>query len=266
MDTLLQQFAPITLAEMQKVKLMQRTDTKYLTTPEKLHQLLAMAVNQYHVQEINGQRIAHYATLYFDTPDNNMYNMHQHGHVNRQKVRIRSYLDSQQHFLEVKTKDNHGKTNKQRITLKETPDTLHTTPQQFIIHPWTKQHCYPFLRQHLRYDPETLTAKMQNQFQRITLVNKQLTERLTIDTQLQFNLLNNQPTQQLQHIVVIELKRDVRQPSYATQLLRQQRIFPQPFSKYSLARAMTDNTVRVNRFKERLHNIKRLQQQANNPL
>lgn len=60
-------FAPITLQQMSSVKLMNRTDTKFVTNTGKLRQLLQMAKNDYYVQEIDGCRNLEYDTTYFDT-------------------------------------------------------------------------------------------------------------------------------------------------------------------------------------------------------
>ena len=114
MKSILQNFQPISLDEMSGVKLLNRTDTKFVTSLNQLRKLLSMAEHDYRVQEINGQRIAHYYSTYFDTPTNDMYMRHQNGHQNRQKLRIRSYVDSHLNFLEVKTKNNHGRTKKKR--------------------------------------------------------------------------------------------------------------------------------------------------------
>ena len=88
MDHLLASFAPITLAEMSSVKLMNRTDTKFVTTLPKLMQLLKMAQDDYYAQEIDGERNMLYDTTYFDTNDYAMYRQHQCGHTNRQKIRF----------------------------------------------------------------------------------------------------------------------------------------------------------------------------------
>ena len=51
----------------------------------------------------------------FDTDDFAMYRIHQSGHTGRQKMRFRTYVSSDLQFLEVKTKNNHGRTKKKRI-------------------------------------------------------------------------------------------------------------------------------------------------------
>ena len=108
---------PITLDEMSGVKLLNRTDTKFVTNVPTLMRLLEMASDEYYAQDIDGARIAPYYTVYFDTDDCAMYHCHEAGHANRQKLRVRSYVDSDLHFLEVKTKNNRGRTKKKRLTL-----------------------------------------------------------------------------------------------------------------------------------------------------
>jgi hypothetical protein len=91
MKNLLNAFEPITLDEMKSVKLMNRTDTKFVTNTSRLRQLLKMARQDYYVQDIDGQRNPDYDTTYLDTRTFDMYAQHQYGHTNRQKVRFRTY-------------------------------------------------------------------------------------------------------------------------------------------------------------------------------
>ena len=91
-ETIISQFDPITLAEMKSVKLMNRTDTKFVTTRQMLERLLELAQGDYFAQEIDGERNMLYDTTYFDTRDYGMYHEHQTGHTNRQKIRFRTYV------------------------------------------------------------------------------------------------------------------------------------------------------------------------------
>ena len=115
MQRILSTYSPISLDEMQGIKLMNRIDTKFVTTTGVLSQLLLMANGAYRVQEIGGERNMRYNTTYLDTPDYQMFYAHQWGHANRQKVRFRTYVSSDIQFLEVKTKNNHGRTKKTRM-------------------------------------------------------------------------------------------------------------------------------------------------------
>ena len=239
MNALISKFQPISLSEMGGIRLMNRSDTKIVTSIDKLMQLLQMAGDEYRVQEIDGKRNMSYATIYYDSKDYAFYNAHHDGHAGRQKVRVRSYVDSHLSFLEVKTKDNHGKTYKNRISADD------ASAQEF-------------LKQVLHLDPQLLEQKLENSFHRITLVNRAMTERLTIDTDLSFQNLTTGMKCSLPRLAIIELKRDGLQPSPILPMLRELRIHPGGFSKYCIGEALTNPSLRTNRLKPRLQKLKKI--------
>jgi len=258
MDDIIRTYQPITLDEMSGIKLMNRTDTKFVTTVDRLEELLVLAHDDYRAQEIDGQRMAGYYTAYFDTPDNNMYVVHQNGHAGRQKLRIRSYVDSGLNFLEVKTKNNHGRTKKKRVDMVGF-DPMHPDHGIRFMRQDEQYRSYDeFLRKHLRYDPTVLSEHLENNFHRITLVNKAKTERLTIDLDLKFHNLKTDRRADLTGLVIIELKRDGLQPSPILGMLRELRIKPSGFSKYCMGSALTNPSLKRNNFKERLRLVERL--------
>ena len=244
MTDLLNTFAPITLEEMSGVKLMNRTDTKFVTNLQKLKQLLEMAQADYYVQDIDGGRNLEYDTTYFDTTSFDMYRQHQCNHTNRQKIRFRTYCVSGLQFMEVKTKNNHGRTKKKRI---EVTDMNLADDEKRV-----------FLGKHLRYGVDTLQPALNNHFSRITLVNKGKTERLTIDSTLSFNNLQSGRHLDMDNLVIIELKRDGLCYSPVLEMLRQLRIQPHGFSKYSMGSALTNPLLPVNRFKRKLIEVNKL--------
>ena len=258
MDSIISTYSPISLDEMSGIKLMNRTDTKFVTTVDRLKLLLMLARDDYRAQDISGTRIASYYTAYYDTPDNNMYIVHQNGHAGRQKLRIRSYIDTGLNFLEVKTKNNHGRTKKKRVDMVGFDPNNPDHGIRFLAQDEQFRSYDQFLRKHLRYDPTVLTQHLENHFNRITLVNKAKTERLTIDTGLQFHNLKTDLTADLTGLVIIELKRDGLQPSPILGMLRELRIKPSGFSKYCMGSALTNPALKRNNFKERLHMIERL--------
>ena len=115
-----------------------------------------------------------------------------------------------------------------------------------------------FLRKHLRYDPTILTERLENNFHRVTLVNKAKTERLTIDTDLCFHNLVTGNDVDLTGLAIIELKRDGLKPSPVLGMLRDLRIKTSGFSKYCMGTALTNPTLKRNNFKERLRMIERM--------
>ena len=241
MTDLIGSFAPITLEQMSGVKLMNRTDTKFVTTLERLRLLLQMAQDDYYIQEIDGERNMEYDTTYFDTTAFDMYRQHQYGHANRQKIRFRTYVSSHLQFMEVKTKNNHGRTKKKRIEVTDM-DVTDVVKREF-------------LEKHLRYGVDTLQPAINNHFRRITLVNHAKTERLTIDSELCFHNMISGIDKDMGDLVIIELKRDGLVYSPVLEMLRQLRIHPHGFSKYCMGSALTNPELPVNRFKTKLRDI-----------
>ena len=244
MTELINKFAPISLEQMSGVKLMNRTDTKFVTTTDRLRLLLQMACNDYYIQEIDGGRNLEYDTTYFDTTAFDMYNQHQWNHTNRQKIRFRTYCVSGLQFMEVKTKNNHGRTKKKRIEVTD-------------MNLEEQEKC-DFLGKYLRYGVDTLQPALNNHFSRITLVNKAKTERLTIDSALHFHNIVSGVDKDMGDLVIIELKRDGLVYSPVLEMLRRLRIHPHGFSKYCMGSALTNPELRVNRFKRKLIEINKI--------
>ena len=249
MNDVLAYYDKITLEEMSSIRLMNRIDTKFVTTMPVLMRLLEMARDAYWVQDINGERNMRYETTYYDTDDFDMFRVHQSGHTNRQKLRFRTYVSSQLQFMEVKTKNNHGRTKKKRM--KVTDMSLDDEEKQ------------AFLTTHLHYDIPTLIPSLSNSFDRVTLVNKAKTERLTIDTNLTFHNLVTGIDKKMYPLVIVELKRDGLCYSPVLAMLRQLRVFPHGFSKYCIGSALTNNQLRVNRFKRKIIEINKIAQRSN---
>ena len=125
-ELMARQLPPITLKEMSGIRLMNRTDQKYLTNVPTLKRLLELTRGSYYAQEIDGQRVSPYATTYWDDLQTlGMFRQHEKGRAPRQKVRVRTYLSSDVTFLEVKKKDNHGKTSKNRVRVPSLEAVMH---------------------------------------------------------------------------------------------------------------------------------------------
>lgn len=244
-EALLKGFASISLEEMEQVRLMNRIDTKYVTHISKVERLLALATGHYLIQEIDGQRNMPYATCYFDTDDADMFYQHQRGKKTRQKIRRRVYEGSSTTpFLEIKSKSNKGRTSKKRVAMEE----------------GTRIDDYAeFLETHSCYSHSGLRPKMENHFYRITLVNKAMTERVTIDTALEFHNLGTGRRVSLPAIGIIECKRDgLADVSPMKSLLRELRIHEGGFSKYCIGMCVTDPALHHNRMKVKIRAVSKI--------
>lgn len=238
---------PITLDEMKDVKLMNRVDTKFLVTSNELIAILKGIRDHYYAQEVEGNRLSPYSTVYYDTPDLKMYTIHHDRHLVRDKVRVRTYVDSQLTFCEVKHKNNKGRTKKKRIEVK--PGTDVTKDPEAVS----------FLTEKQPYPVESLSPNLETAFDRFTLVNFEKTERLTIDCNLHFNNFVSGAKASMDPLVIMELKQDGRARSLLKEVLFDLRIKPYKISKYCIGTAMTRPEVKQNRFKKKIRRINKLQ-------
>ena len=240
---------PITLDEMSGVKLMNRIDTKYVVTEKQLRDILARICDAYYAQEVEGNRLSPYSTVYYDTPDLTMYLIHHNRHLVRDKVRVRTYVDSHLTFCEVKHKNNKGRTKKKRIVVEPVPNII-DNPEAAA-----------FLAEKQPYPVGTLSPHLVTIFDRFTLVNYGKTERLTIDCNLHFENLRSGTTASMAPLAVMELKQDGRARSLLKDVLFELRIHPFKISKYCIGTCMTRPDVKQNRFKKKLRRIEKIRRE-----
>lgn len=236
-------FESIQLEEMEQVKLMNRTDTKYWFHYKHLQEILEEIRKDYFLLKIDGQAKLPYATTYYDTLYNNMFSEHHNGKLNRYKVRRRSYVLSGISFLEVKFKINKGRTIKKRIP-SEFGNTLFTEKEN------------EFLDQYIPFNPKELSPALINNFSRLTLVNKNFKERCTIDLNLRFEIGDKMVA--LDNLVIVEIKSDGKSAFSPLALaLREQRIKSSGFSKYCIGRTVINAALKRNAFKGKIRSIEK---------
>jgi hypothetical protein len=244
---LIHRFEPITLAEMDAVKLQSRTDTKYVFAEKDLAELLEQLMPEYRLLEVDGQRGTAYRTLYFDTPQLKHYRDHHNGRVFRSKVRFREYVGSPLCYLEVKRKTGRGATDKVRVKVDGIPEQLNAEQFTFASE---ASGC-----------KDALVPVMWNHFTRLTLVHRTRHERLTIDQDLRFAAANGD--QELNGICIAELKeeRPDRGSPFAS-LMKQRRIRPSGLSKYCTGMLLLGLAPKHNSFKATMLRVVRLQRAA----
>ena len=246
-DPILRGMAPITLEEMRNVHLMDRIDSKFVAPLALLPQLLEEMQDYFMVQTKDDIIIAPYGTQYFDTPDLGMFVMHQNGKLNRQKIRIRSYLDNDLSFLEIKNKNNKGRTSKKRVKIDQSSVlSIEETGEM------------DFLQQNSIFSTDLLIPVLSNNFNRITFVNNRKTERITIDLNLAFTNEESGNMTSFDDVVILELKQDGWQRSDFRDILTNLRIKKHSFSKYCMGTVLTNPDVKYNRFKGKLSRINKL--------
>jgi hypothetical protein len=235
---LLARFAPISLGQMDEVALLNRIDTKFVLPARHVPDVLASLQSDYWALAVEGHRLSHYRTLYFDTPDFELYHAHVNGRAERYKVRSREYAESRLSFLEVKHKTRKDRTIKERLPTPE-PVTLMTPGLKFWL-----GGVFPL-------DGGALEPKLWNTFKRMTLVGKHSRERVTLDIDLTFYAAGG--VIRLDGIAVAEVKMDAdsRASPFVAQM-RARRIRERGFSKYAVGTAMLYEQVKKNALKPKL--------------
>jgi len=228
---------------MEGVKLMNRTDTKFCFRINQLKEILNEVLPFYKSVEIAGKRISQYQTLYYDTKDLMLYNEHHNGHLNRYKIRRRTYLDSNLSFLEVKFKNNKGRTVKERIKEKDSSSEFESTQRAF-------------LSSELPFNPDLLKPVVWINYGRITLVNKENAERVTIDLNLHFKKENKIVS--LNNLVIAEVKQEKKKTSPFLDTMKKYHVREGSISKYCFAIALTHGNVKKNNFKQKINSIQNI--------
>jgi hypothetical protein len=237
------QFKPISLDEMNSVALMKRTDTKFVINKSNLPKVLETLLESYRVLEIKKRRIMNYSSLYLDTDDFKFYLDHHNGRVNRTKIRQRKYVDSDLTFLEIKKKNGKGETNKFRIKIDDFETKLSEKSKEFIAE--------------ITENTYNLQTSLWNSFNRITLVNLEENERVTIDLNLTYTV--NDKEKKYSNIVVVELKQSrFERKSLVVKALKDIGHNPYSISKYCIGVANLYQNLKQNTFKSKLLKINKI--------
>jgi hypothetical protein len=237
---ILAHFEPITLEEMDHVKLLDRLDTKFTFSLEKLPLVVEQLKDDYRILEVNGLRIGRYETKYFDTHDFRLYLHHHNGKLNRYKIRYRKYIDSNITFFEIKLKNNTGRMNKKRIEVADIDDIIKGTAEELLLNK-------------VRLPSNLFHPSLNVFFSRMTFVNRNSKERLTIDTGLRYsNLLKNIA---FPNLVIAETKQERAETSPFISLMRKHHIRVSSVSKYCLGIASLVEGIKKNNFKFKLIQI-----------
>lgn len=240
--TIISQFKKVSLSDLDKVELMNRVDLKFCFHISHAPTVFKLIQDNYSALEIDGETIFPYYNTYFDTIDNQMYLNHHNGKLNRYKIRVRRYNQTNVSFLEIKFKNNKGRTIKKRVVRNEFHAPFNEPELEFI------QRITP-------YSGEQLRPKIANSFSRITLVNNNFTERVTIDFAPGFKNQSSEIT--LQNLVIVEIKQDkAGSANILTQILRELKLTDKGFSKYCIGRSLIED-IKKNRFKPLLNKIEK---------
>jgi len=245
MDNLkLSEFNSISLKDLDKVQLLNRKDTKFVFSQNKLLQLLDRLKPFYQILEIEGKRTFIYDNTYFDTDEFFFYTQHHNECRKRFKVRHRRYCETNDQYFEIKIKDNKNRTIKKRLKINDGNGHFGEEEKRLIS-------------ETIGLSPQHLNPKLNMQFSRITLADKSFSERLTIDTNL--SVLNGTGSKMFDQLVISEIKQKKYNPkSNFIRILRNLKIPEMRFSKYCMGMLHVNRGIKYNRFKPKLLQINKI--------
>ena len=236
-------FEPISLEEMDGVKLMDRTDTKFVLRLDQLLLVLPEIESHYRALEVQGIRMSKYETLYYDTPDLQLYHKHQNRKLNRYKIRARNYVESDLNFFEIKFKNNKGRTIKTRIKISKLNKKLEEKERDLL-----------FEKTGIRYTE--IIPQIWVNYHRTTFVSKNTCERVTVDTGLHF--LKDSETVRYDSLVIVEVKQERAAGSPIIDALKKYSIREGSLSKYCLGIMSVVPGIKQNNFKQNKLTINKL--------
>jgi hypothetical protein len=242
---------PIDLETIGSASSIDRIDTKYVFPVTLLSAILKLAGEKFSVLEINSFRTHKYSTIYMDTGNFDFYYRHMTGRLPRCKVRFRKYEQTNDTFLEIKRATNKGRTIKNRI--ESQPDKSGFSEE-----------AARFIEDNIPYKSGQLNVVLKNSFFRITLMEKERRERVTIDYNLEYS--NSSPlTNGLPFLAIAELKReDTAYGSPFSNITRSLGIRPTGFSKYCLGNILLHSDIeKTNRMKPKLLLIDKIKKELN---
>ena len=236
-------FETVPLAELGSAALMDRIDTKFLVPAAVVPALLERCRGHYRLLEVGGRVLARYNTRYFDTPELSLYHAHHAGRTPRVKVRVRTYMDSNVGFLEVKLKTNKARTLKARVPINpDAPNPLERLERAGFYG--------------LSLTAADLRESVVIDYTRMTLVRNDVPERLTLDLMLTFT--RDGQVRSYPGVVVAEVKQERRAPSYFHEEMRRLGLREGALSKYCLGIASLAEGAKKNRFKAVLRRLERI--------
>jgi len=238
-NSILNSFSPVSLGELDSVRLMNRIDTKFVFSAGLFPDFLCSLVNSYRILEIDQKRNFLYNTKYLDTEDMLFYLQHVTGKLERHKIRFRTYESSGLSFFEIKKKTNKNRTVKWRIE-----DTFNTD--------YRDEKATFFIRKHIPFSSFTLQPGIENKFNRVTLVGAETKERITFDHCISFSSQNGNNAE-LPFLAIAEIKSD-GYPSSSPFMLAAKKmgIRSTAFSKYCIGNILLRDLPKKNILKQKI--------------
>ncbi|SFB31791.1 VTC domain-containing protein [Nocardioides alpinus] len=228
----------VSLAELnEEAALLTRIDRKYVIATAELDAVLT-AIPGLRVLEIDGRRASRYESTYLDTVDLDSWTASAHQRRRRWKVRTRTYADTGERWLEVKTRGSRGRTVKERLPhdgLREMSDASGAWVRDRL----GAAHVHDV-------DPRGLVATLHTSYLRTTLLLDDGAGRATIDRDLRW--VSGHGTAEVGDVLVVETKSATARPGPLDRRLWELGHRPTRISKYGTGLALLTPELQRNRW------------------
>ncbi|RYB89374.1 polyphosphate polymerase domain-containing protein [Nocardioides glacieisoli] len=230
----------VSLAEVNAdAELLTRIDRKYVVPAADLDAVLT-GIQSLRVLEIDGRRCSRYESTYLDTVHLDSWSASAHRRRRRWKVRTRTYADTGERWLEVKTRGLRGTTVKERLPHPGADDlVVPAAADAWVRDRLGAAHVHDV-------DPGGLVATLHTSYRRTTLLLDGGAGRATIDRELHW--ASSHGTAAVGDVLVIETKAGSARPGPLDRRLWELGHRPVRISKYGTGLALLTPDLQRNRW------------------
>jgi hypothetical protein len=230
----------VSLAQLnERAELLTRTDRKYVVPAGELDAVLT-GIAGMRVLEIDGRRSSRYESTYLDTVDLDSWTAAAHRRRRRWKVRTRTYADTGERWLEVKTRGRRGVTVKERLP--GSGDDLLVVDAS--AGDWVRDR---LAAAHVHdVDPTGLVATLHTSYRRTTLLLDGDAGRATVDRDLRW--VSGHGSAEVGDVLVVETKSATARPGPLDRRLWELGHRPTRISKYGTGLALLTPDLAGNRW------------------
>ncbi|MCF6376685.1 polyphosphate polymerase domain-containing protein [Nocardioides KLBMP 9356] len=238
--TVLGRLPAVTLGEVNtEAALLTRIDRKYVLPADDLDAVLT-GIPGLRALEIDGRRSSRYESTYLDTVDLDSWSGAAHRRRRRWKVRTRTYADTGERWLEVKTRGPRGTTVKERLPHPGHDDLgVPSCADAWVRDRLGAAHVHDV-------DPGELVATLRTSYRRTTVLLDDGAGRATIDRDLRWTSPHGSAA--VDQVLVVETKATTARPGPLDRRLWELGHRPVRISKYGTGLALLTPDLQRNRW------------------
>lgn len=218
-------------------------EARYLLPQQKLEEILAAVQPYYKLLHLREKRLFRHDTLYFDTPERLFYHQHISGRTNRYKIRSHRYVETDEHYFELKCRTNKKHTLIQRVPLDDLSEDICDYGKQLIV-------------KNIPIRTFGLAPALWVYHHRFMLVNPDTNERLSFDANVWFRWKTKFVA--YPNLIIADVQQERSRLSPFRMLMKEMGIREGGISKYCLGLANIEPTLKVNTIKPILVKINQL--------